>query len=144
VHFHAVETGFEGQLGALGVLLHHFGHFLGSEGAGRGLVLHLLLVGPHLTFGGDGGGGHAFGTLGQVEGVEHAAGVHELDENVAAVVVYGLRDALPVGGLLLVEQAGNAGVAQAVGRGRHAFGDDEAGGGALAVVLSHQLVGEVA
>ena len=100
VQLHAIKTGFEGQLGAVHILVAHAGQLIGAQGAGRGLVLHLLLVGPHLAFGGHGRGGNAFGTFGQVEGVENAASVHQLNENVAAVVVHRFGDALPVGDVL--------------------------------------------
>jgi hypothetical protein len=50
---------------------------------------------------------------------------------------------LPAAHLRVVEQARDARVAEAVRRGRGAFGDDQARGGALAVVLGHEGVGGI-
>ncbi len=63
-----------------------------------------------------------------------ATGVHELGEDDAAVRVDGVGDATPCGDLDVTMQAGCVEVALAGDAGLGAFGDDEAGGGALGVV----------
>ena len=63
-----------------------------------------------------------------------APGVHELGEDDAAVRVDGVGDVTPGGDLDVTVEAGCVEVALADDAGLGAFGDDEAGGGALGVV----------
>ena len=58
--------------------------------------------------------------------------------------MYRFRDLCPLGHLLLVEQTGNPGIAEPFWSGRRALSDDQSGGGALAVVLHHQVVRHIA
>ena len=67
----------------------------------------------------------------------------DLREDVAACVVDGGGDGLPGFGLLFGPEAGNVGVAYAEGVDGCAFGEDEAGGGALGVVVGHDGRGDV-
>ena len=76
-------------------------------------------------------------------GVGDAADVPDLREDVAACVVDGCGDGLPGFDLLLRPEAGDVGVADAQGVDGSAFGDDEAGGGALGVVVGHDGRGDV-
>ena len=55
----------------------------------------------------------------------------------------GSGDGLPEFGLFLGPEAGDVGVAYPEGVDGSAFGDDEAGGGALGIVLSHDRGGVV-
>ncbi|MFT3770019.1 MAG: hypothetical protein QM820_31715 [Minicystis sp.] len=68
----------------------------------------------------------------------------KLDEDAPALAVHGARHRLPAAHLGLVEEARDAGVTEAVGGGRGALRDDEAGLGALGVVRGHDLAGHVA
>ena len=77
---------------------------------------------------------------GQIEFVEDAASVHQLDENPAPFLVHGIGDGSPSDYVLAVEQPGDSSVAQSLGRWRCALGDDQASTSALAVVRHHHLV----
>ena len=73
----------------------------------------------------------------------NAADVPELGSHLAAMLVYGVGNVAPAGYLFGAVNAGGVGVALA-GRGDlRAFADDQSGIGALAVVLAHQLGGNV-
>ena len=76
-------------------------------------------------------------------GVGDAAYVPDLRVDVAAGIVDGGGDGLPGFDLLLRPEAGDVGVADAEGIDGGAFGDDEAGGGALGVVVDHDGSGDV-
>ena len=76
-------------------------------------------------------------------GIGDAADVPDLREDVSACVVDGGGDGLPGFGLLFGPDAGDVGVADAERVDGGAFGDDEAGGGALGVVLGHDGGGDV-
>jgi hypothetical protein len=75
--------------------------------------------------------------------MSHAAGVHELHEDLATLGVDPIGDRPPAAHLRTIEESGDACVAQAVGRRRGALGDDQARRCTLAVVLGHQNVGRV-
>jgi hypothetical protein len=77
------------------------------------------------------------------DGVGDAAYVPDLREDSSASVVGGGGDGLPEVSLFFGPDAGDVGVANAEGVDRSAFGDDEASGGALGVVLGHDGGGEV-
>jgi hypothetical protein len=77
----------------------------------------------------------------QVGLVRGPPGVHELHEDRAAGRVDRVGHAPPTRDLRGVEEAGDARVAEPVGVGRGALGDDQAGAGALLVVGGDQLAG---
>ncbi len=93
------------------------------------------------------GGAMALGATGCLPlrkmGSRDAADVPDLGEDASAGLVHGGGDGLPELGLLGGPDAGDLRVADAHGRDGGALGDDEAGGGALAVVLDHDGRGEV-
>ena len=76
-------------------------------------------------------------------GIGDAADVPDLREDVSAFIVDGFGDGLPCFDLLLRPEAGDVGVAYAEGIDGDAFGDDEAGGGSLGVVVDHDGRGDV-
>ena len=63
-----------------------------------------------------------------------AVSVAAHDEDLAASAVDCVCDRSPTGDLRFIEQPWNARVAQAIGRGRCSFGDDQSGGSALTVI----------
>ena len=77
------------------------------------------------------------------EGIGDAADVPDLLEDAAAVSVDGGGDGLPGFHLLLRPDAGDLRVADGHGADGGAFGDDEASGGALSVVLHHDGRGDI-
>ncbi len=68
----------------------------------------------------------------------------DLSEDVSSGAVDGGGDGLPGFDLLGGPEAGDVGVAYAGGVDWDAFGEDEAGAGALGVVLGHERGGDVA
>ena len=70
-------------------------------------------------------------------------GVHELHHDFPAARVHGIGHQTPALHLGGIEQTGDARIAQSIGRGRDALGNEQAGGGALGVVVGHQRVGRV-
>ncbi|OGS96175.1 MAG: hypothetical protein A3H31_06860 [Gallionellales bacterium RIFCSPLOWO2_02_FULL_57_47] len=81
---------------------------------------------------------------GQVERMADAAAMHQLHEHFRALRVNRTGNALPSGNLFRRKYPGDARIAQPVGGRRGAFGDDEAGGCPLRVILHHQVVRDVA
>ena len=74
-------------------------------------------------------------------GVRDAAAVHDLHDDLAAARVHGVGDAPPAGDLLVGDDAGLARVGPRLVRRVGALGDDQAEGGALAVVLDDEVAG---
>lgn len=136
--FDAIEAGLDGAGGSIDVGLNGLLDVLFSHGGGNGVGLHGLLVGPHGSGHGDGGRSKDTGTFRHVEGMGDATGVHDLEEDLSALLMDGGGDGLPSGDLVLIVDAGNAGVPYAIRGGGGAFGDDESGGGALMVVGGHE------
>lgn len=73
-----------------------------------------------------------------------AANMHELQEDLPSLVVHRISDLFPTLYLLGREGPRNSGVSQAIGGGRCAFRNDQAGGSALGIVFSHEIVRNVA
>ena len=73
-----------------------------------------------------------------------AANVPQLQEYPAAGVVYRVGHGLPAVDLLCAVDAGRPGIALRLGADLHAFTDDQAGVGALGVVLHVQRLRQVA
>ena len=110
----------------------------------RGMRLQSLGIGEHLPCGGDRRGPQYFGARRQIKRMPNAAGVHQLQDHLGALRVNRSGDLLPAGDLCLGKNPGDARVTQSVGRGRCAFGDDQARGRALLVILHHQIVRNIA
>jgi hypothetical protein len=108
--------------------------------AGWAVRLHAQGVGVHLARTDRGTRPQHLGTGRQVGHMRHPAAMHQLHEDLAALGVYGRRRGLPRVHLLRVVQPGDAGIAQAIGAGRGAFGDDQTGRRTLPVVGGHQRI----
>jgi len=133
VDLDTVEAGGLGVLSTLAEGLDDTGDLLEREGA-RGDEGLLGTDQRDVAAGGDGRGGD--GKLAIEEaGVGDAADMPELGEDAATGLMHGGDDGLPRFGLLLVPDAGHLGVADAEGIDGDALGEDQAGGGALRVVL---------
>ncbi len=65
--------------------------------------------------------------------------MHQLHHDFATFGMDGLCHLCPTVDLLLRVNARRAPIALAFGRGLHAFGDDQPGAGALAVIFDHQV-----
>jgi hypothetical protein len=124
--------------------LHDLGLGLGNVGLRHGLwhgvVLHAQGVGVHLAGQGQRAGGDDFGVGRHIGRMADAAAMHQLRENFSALGMHGVHDGLPGLHLRVTPQAGDAGIALAVGRGRDAFCHDQARRRTLAVVLRHRVL----
>src|SRR5882762_9216515 len=69
-------------------------HFLGRQRARRGNVLHPC-CGEHLSPRRDRGGCHGLTMMRRIVGVRHTPGVHDLDEDMVALVMHSCRHLLP-------------------------------------------------
>ena len=141
VELDAVEAGVPGRFARRGGRPRRCRGLLGFEGAGDG-VGGLGLEDVEVAVGGDGAGGDGELAVEQ-ERMGDAAYVPDLREDAAAGVVDGGGDGLPCFDLLLGPDAGDVAVAYAEGVDGGAFGDDEAGAGALGVVLDGEGGGDV-
>eukprot|EP01022_Parablepharisma_sp_SALTPOND_P021765 TRINITY_DN435_c1_g1_i1.p1 TRINITY_DN435_c1_g1~~TRINITY_DN435_c1_g1_i1.p1 ORF type:complete len:1304 (+),score=494.29 TRINITY_DN435_c1_g1_i1:15351-19262(+) len=143
VDLDTVEAGLDGQLRRRLVLRNdarQFGQFQrarGDEGLEAGF-------GEGIAFRLDGRRGDRQGVLRLQVGMGDAADVPQLQEDVAALGMHGVGHLLPGGDLGLVVDAGGEGIALALRRDLGGLGDDEAGAGALGVVLGSQFAGNVA
>ena len=115
VQFDAVEPGFDGEARRLRI----FGHGCSNVGFGHGarhtVRLHAADIGVHLARADLGRRADYFGAGRQVGDVGDAPGVHELHEDFSTFGVNRIDDLFPALHLGLVEQAGDARIAQAVG-----------------------------
>ncbi len=142
-----VETGLAGVERGPTVVLDHAGDLLEGEGTG-GRAVHprrqaVLAADAGAVAVGQRARRHGKGAV--VEGlVRHPADVPELGGDPAAGVVDGVGDPPPAGYLLGAVDAGSVHVALPLGGDLGALGHDQAGSGALGVVLEHQVVGNVA
>ena len=141
MQLHPVKGSLDGQTARLGEFLQGVRDLGLGHGLGFGVRLHALGIGPHLARAHTTDRTEHPGAGRQVGLVRHAAGVHELHHDLAALSVHGVGHQLPALNLLVVVEPGDAGIAQAIGRRRGALRDDEAGRGPLLVVGGHQGVG---
>ena len=136
VQLDTVEAGALGIGGGLAELLDDGGDLLRFQGAGRDIGT-LRAEQADMALRGDGTGSD--GRLAAEEGrIGDAADMPDLGEDTAAGLVHGAGDGLPALDLLLAPEAGDIGIADRQGGDGHALADDQAGGGALAVVFGHQ------
>lgn len=139
----AVEAGLDGVAGGGGEAGDRLAHLVAGEHA-RGDVVLGALGGEGLAGGGDGGGADGVEVAVEEVGVSDPAGVHQLGEDPAAALVDGVGDLAPGGDLLAAVDSGSEGVALSLGDGVDALADDQAGGGALGVVLGDERGGGAA
>ena len=144
--FDTIKTGFAGGFGGLAVILDGEvdvvgGHLLGLDDLVDGGEVGL----PDFDLASADGRGRGrkliFGLIGRVG---NAAAVPELAENESACFVDGGGDLFPALDLLGGVDAGGGGVAVAGRVDGGGFGEDEAHGGALAIVFHHEVGGDVA
>jgi len=139
VHLHAVEASPEGLLGGRAELAGDVGELGDVQGARPGERVHVVIElggGP----GRDGRSPDRQAAL--LEGrLRHAADVEQLDEDPPACLVHCIGDGPPARDLLAGVQPGPVVVPGALPRHRGGLGDDQAGAGALRVVLGRQRRG---
>jgi len=70
--------------------------------------------------------------------------MHQLHEHFRALRVHAVNDNLPARDLRRGKHTGNARIAESVGGRRCALGEDQADAGSLCVILSHQLIRDIA
>jgi len=132
VQLDPVQTGLDGAAGGVDELRDDPRQLVGGQLARHLEGLHALR-GEHLA--GRRDRRRRDGALAGDRGVADATGVHELHEDPAVLLVDRVGDQAPAGDLGVGVQAGGVRVALADGRRLGALGDDEAGAGALGVVL---------
>ncbi len=115
-------------------------HFVGRERPRLRDVLHALRR-EHRHARCDRGRGHALPTMQRVVGMRHAAGMHELNEDVAALVVHGISDLAPAGDMRGCVDAGRGHIALTVVGWLRALGDDQTDAGALRVIFGGKFAG---
>ena len=132
--FHSVECG-----GPVGV--DDFGQLFGFERSGLGSRHEGGDAVPDqhgFGFGGNGRRRHRLAPIRLQLVVRHPAHVPELHHDFAAFVMHRFGDVLPPVELLGAIQARHIGITLGLMADGRGFGDQQAGRGALAVVLSHQ------
>ena len=139
VQLHRVEAGRQGIGRGLPVVVDHTGNLRRGQRPRFVEGHHARLVGEHLAAGAQRRGRHGLAAGGLVVMAGHPADVHDLRDDSATGCVYRARHLRPRRNLGLVEQAGGATIAQAVGAGGDTLGDDSAGAGALGVVIHHDI-----
>jgi hypothetical protein len=118
----------------------NFGDFEGPWGD----VINHLFSSKELSFGPDGRGGDWKNSVGLKAGMGDATNMPELEKDVASRGMNGLDDFFPSGDLFRGVDAGSIGVPVAERRDRGRLGNDQTGGGALAIVLGIQFIRDVA
>ena len=76
--------------------------------------------------------------------MRHAADVPKLREDLAAGLMYGVGDFFPTGDVFRGVNAGRPGITLALLADLRAFADDQPGAGALGIIFSHHVGGDVA
>ena len=115
VDLDAVTPGLDSIFPGLYILFCRGADILESHCARRRVRLHAIGIGVHLARQFDGGGCDDLGPFGQIGFMDDPPAMHELDEEVAALVVDGFRDLVPAFNLRLAVDTWNARVADAVG-----------------------------
>src|SRR3990167_6719331 len=142
VDFHAVKAGGLGVFRAHAIGLDDIGDFFGFQGARGDEVLHRAYQ-ADVTRRLDGARRDRQLTV-QVDRVGNAPDVPQLQNDFAACSVHGLGHIAPATYLLIRPDTGGIRVADAHWGHGGGFTDDQAGAGALHVVLGHQRVGHAA
>ena len=141
VDFDAVKTAGDGVARRVAVVLHDAGQLGGVEGARhRGVDKHCCAVLQQHGFGvgANRRGCHRRLIARLQAGVRDAPDVPQLHHNFAVGLVDGLGHFFPAVELLGAVQAGHVGVALRLRADGGGFSDQQAGAGALGVVLRHQ------
>jgi len=110
----------------------------GRQRARRGNVLHTCRR-EHLTSRCDRGGCYGSTMMRRVVGMRHTSRVHDLDEDMAALVMHSCRHLLPPDDMRGHVAARRSEVALSVIRGLSSFGDDQADAGALGIIFGGQF-----
>ncbi len=136
--FDAIGTGLDGAPCREAEVGHRLAHLIGCQRARHGNVLHALGR-EHPRTRRDGRRCDGLAMMRRIVRVGHASGVHQLDEDVATLDMYRISDLLPAGDMGVGVNARRGHVALSVVRGLGAFRDNQAGAGALAVILGGQF-----
>lgn len=137
MHFHPVETGIERVARSDAVVLDQRGDFVQRQGTRFGNILEAVL-GVGLAFCANRAGRDRHFARRQHAGVRDAAHMPELQHDLAAMAMHCIGDRAPAGNLLLAVDARRVQVALAERTDLRAFGNDQPGGGTLAVVVGGQ------
>ncbi|MNZ89279.1 hypothetical protein D3C78_1081910 [compost metagenome] len=154
MQFDSIETGVQCIARGLGVVADDAVDFLDSQRARCGVLDHLadavlrptaFDIDEHLhTFRDLRRGRYRRGVARLQGGVRDPSDVPELGEDASAGSMHGVGNLAPACDLLGAVDARSPGIALALAADLGAFGNDQAGAGALGVVLGHQLGGDIA
>ena len=135
----AVEACGIGKSGRVAIIIDHSRYLLGCQRPRHGHRLHPRCVRVHLQSGRDGRRCHGFRVGSLVVRVRDPSHVHQLRNDLSALGMYRIDNCLPCIGLRLRIQARGTAVTLTAGAGVYTLGDDQAGTGALAIVLNHEF-----
>ena len=136
----AVRTSFDGAPGSIGKLLHGLLHFGMAQRAWFRRGLHASRR-EHRLFGGNRGRPHRLAVMRSVVGVRNAARMHELDEEMTAGLVHGIRHLPPALDMGIGVDAGCGGVALSVVGRLRSLGNQKAKRCPLRVVFCCEVTG---
>ena len=113
-------------------------HFLARQRARRRNVLRSC-GGEHLCPRRDRGGCDGLAMMRRIVGVRHTSRVHDLDEDMATLIMHSCGHLLPPRDMRWAVDARGREVALAIIRRLSAFGDDQADAGALGIIFGGQF-----
>ena len=140
VNLDAVKTGFDGVGGCALEVVDDTGDFAQFERARRGHIGEGA-ADKGFGFGLNGRWRDRYAVIRLQRGVRNPADMPELDVDVAAALMNAIGDLAPARDLLLGVDAGRVLIALALLRDLTRFGDQQAGGGTLAVIFDGKRIG---
>ena len=141
VNFHTVKTRFFGVLRALPEGFDNGGNFLSRQRSRRNEGFHGAQQ-ADVTFRRDGAGRDRQFAV-QIHRIGNAPDVPKLRDDAPARLTHGVCHLFPAHDLFRVPESGYIGIADALRRHWHTFGNDQTGIGARLVILRHQSVGHM-
>ncbi len=141
MQFDTVEAGPARIQRGLTVFGHHRADFVRGQFARHVVRLHAGVVGEDFAGGADRRRRHRLDALALDVAAADPTRVHDLQHDASAARMHGLGDLAPAVDLRRRGDARLAAIGLPGGTRPGAFGDDQAGGGALGVVRHHQLAG---
>jgi len=134
VDFHAVKAGQPGQFCGALVFLNDAGNFARFQSARHGTIFQHPGRDGRLPVAGNGAGCDRQFTIWLKIVVRHPAGVKKLQKHFPTRFMHGARHEFPTVGLCSRMNARHVKIAMSARRDRRGFGNDQAGGRALAII----------
>ena len=114
MQFHPVEARLKCEPGGTLVFIGGMGYVRPGHRPRHAVRLHALRIGVHLTGTDCAGWSNDLGSGRKVVDVGHPSRVHQLYEDLAALIVNRLRDLLPPSGVRRIIKAGNSRISEPV------------------------------